>query len=289
MSPRGQDGAGIRPIGPAASDAERPSPAPPGCEDYGYGLGRPTGIRVLVYRGGPVEFPTARDDVVHQLYWSPDGVLSALHGADAQFVGPTEGLWVHRGVRHEVRAADRQTLYRVLLRELPPALGGLRAGVVAVPAEAGALIQALGRPGCAEPAARTARAAVMAALRPAQEPADGPCGGAGFARAIARELSRDPGSPTSLDQWAERLHVSTKTLQRDFRREFGTSYTRWRTTLRLRAARVMLQAQAQPVGVVAQRVGYASASAFIAAFGREYGHTPGGRGRRADASQTIPA
>ncbi|WP_255421053.1 helix-turn-helix domain-containing protein [Micromonospora sp. M71_S20] len=69
------------------------------------------------------------------------------------------------------------------------------------------------------------------------------------------------------------MHVSVKTLQRDFTREFGMSYSQWRTRLRLRASLALLETR--PVGEVAHRIGYASPSAFIAAFAREYGYTPG--------------
>ncbi|WP_262401825.1 helix-turn-helix domain-containing protein [Actinomadura sp. CNU-125] len=64
-----------------------------------------------------------------------------------------------------------------------------------------------------------------------------------------------------------------KTLQRDFVREFGMPYTQWRTKQRLLAARVLLCFT--PVTQVAPLVGYASPSAFITAYTKEYGHTPG--------------
>jgi AraC-like DNA-binding protein len=100
----------------------------------------------------------------------------------------------------------------------------------------------------------------------------------GFAATVARALLQDPADRTELREWAARLHVSLKTLQRDFVREYGTSYRRWRTELRLRVSRVLLETQ--PVAEVAHRVGYASPSAFIAAFAREYGYTPGRRSAR---------
>jgi AraC-like DNA-binding protein len=103
-------------------------------------------------------------------------------------------------------------------------------------------------------------------------------GGAGLATIVARALLQDPADRTELREWAARLHVSLKTLQRDFLREYGTSYRRLRTELRLRASRVLLETQ--PVREVARRVGYASPSAFIAAFAREYGYTPGRRSPR---------
>ncbi|MFD0472460.1 hypothetical protein ACFQ0B_32325 [Nonomuraea thailandensis] len=90
------------------------------CEEYGYGLGRVEGILVLKYRSAAVlEFGESRQDFLHQLYWSPDGMLSTRYGARTQFVGHREAFWAHRAVTHEVRAADRQTVYRICLRETP--------------------------------------------------------------------------------------------------------------------------------------------------------------------------
>ena len=64
-----------------------------------------------------------------------------------------------------------------------------------------------------------------------------------------------------------------KTIQRDFEREFGMSWSRWRTRTRLRAAWALLELH--PVNQVAHLVGYAGPSAFVAAFAKEFGHTPG--------------
>ena len=245
------------------------------CEEYGYGLGQASGIMVVKYRAAAaLEFGQRRQDFLHQLYWSPDGVLSTRHGAQTQFVGPREAFWVQRAVSHEVRGGDWQTVYRLCLREVPPALDGLRAGAVSLDDEAGRLVQAIARPGCAEREALTARERIMSGLA-ASTPAYliHHATGAGYAMTVARAMSHDPGADIGLADWAERLHVSVKTLQRDFAREFGIPYSRWRTRLRLQAARALLETQ--PVGEVARRVGYASPSAFVAAFGKEYGHTPG--------------
>ena len=52
------------------------------------------------------------------------------------------------------------------------------------------------------------------------------------------------------------------------------SFPQWRTQLRLYHA-LRLLAEGQPVTVVAQRCGFATASAFIDVFRRSLGHTPG--------------
>jgi AraC-like DNA-binding protein len=56
--------------------------------------------------------------------------------------------------------------------------------------------------------------------------------------------------------------------------ETGLSFDRWRTATRVSAALPLL-ADGQPVGQVAHLVGYATASAFLAAFRRTVGTTPG--------------
>lgn len=122
---------------------------------------------------------------------------------------------------------------------MPPTLEGLRAGTVTIDGGAAHLIETIARRGCDEAAALTAR------------------------RRILTGLGAPPADPTRLGEWAGRLRVSVKTLQRDFLREFGMPYTQWRTRLRLRAARVLLDSH--PVTKVAHQVGYASPSAFITA------------------------
>ncbi|WP_020388432.1 helix-turn-helix transcriptional regulator [Kribbella catacumbae] len=248
---------------------------PESCREFGYGLGTPGGILVLrCVSAGRLEFGESRQDFLHQLYWSPDGPLSARHGSATSFAGSSEAVWVQRAVTHAVHAPDRQLVFRVCLREVPAALTGLRFGAVAISPEAGQLVAEIATPGYAEADALAARARIMAGLGASVRDFTGlHTDGPGFALRVARELAQDPGNPTQLDEWAARFHISPKTLQRDFHREFGRSFTAWRTHLRLRAAQVLLDTH--PVSEVAHRVGYSSPSAFIAAFTRTYGHTPG--------------
>ncbi|WP_234348093.1 helix-turn-helix transcriptional regulator [Streptomyces specialis] len=253
-----------------------PRTDPVRCEEFAYGLGRPDGILVLRYRAADVlEFGDRRQDFLHQLYFSPDGALTVPHGSRVWFTAPGEAFWAERAVEHEVRAGDGGTVYRVCLRQVPRALEGLRAGPVSVAPEAARLLTTvIARAGCPEREALAARERFMAGLAASSDAyVTHHATGAGLALAVARELARDPADPTELREWAGRLHVSVRTLQRDFVREFGVPFSRWRTALRLRAARALLPDR--PVTQVAHLVGYASPSAFVAAFTRQYGHTPG--------------
>lgn len=262
------------------------------CEEFAYGLGRPDGILVLRYSAaGVLEFGGLRQDFLHQLYFSPDGVLSFRLGSRMGFTGPGEAFWAERTLTHEVRAGDRGTVYRVCLREMPGGLTGLRVGVVSVDPEAARLLTGvIARADCSDQEALAARRRFLgglAASPAAEEHTAGHAKGTGAALAVARELARNPADPTELREWALRLHLSVKSLQRDFVREYGVSFTRQRTVLRLRTARILLGDQS--VTRVARLVGYASASAFVAAFTKEYGYTPGRHADRVAGRQAVSA
>jgi AraC-like DNA-binding protein len=62
-------------------------------------------------------------------------------------------------------------------------------------------------------------------------------------------------------------------MTRLFVHDTGMSFDRWRIHVRLRAALPLL-AEGQPVSRVARLVGYATPSAFLAAFRRTVGTSP---------------
>jgi AraC-like DNA-binding protein len=82
------------------------------------------------------------------------------------------------------------------------------------------------------------------------------------------------GAPLSLDVAALEAGASKRTLERLFRAETAMTLGRWRQRLRLIEA-LRLLAAGQAVTRVALDIGYDSPSAFITAFRRELGTTPG--------------
>lgn len=90
---------------------------------------------------------------------------------------------------------------------------------------------------------------------------------------IARAIMTDPADDRSIENWAWKTSTSARTLARTFRAETGMTFTEWRTAARMSAA-VQLLGAGNPVGVVARRVGYATISAFSAAFHRVMGRPP---------------
>lgn len=91
---------------------------------------------------------------------------------------------------------------------------------------------------------------------------------------LCEKLIADPGNAGTLERLAEDAGASARTLARLFAAETGMSFTRWRQRVRFTNAMEAL-VRGQPVGVVARDNGYASASAFTAAFRKALGVTPG--------------
>lgn len=92
--------------------------------------------------------------------------------------------------------------------------------------------------------------------------------------ALCTALLNEPDSPETIREWCTRLGMSERTLARLFQRQTGESFGRWRQRIRLHHARAQLEA-GESVTAVALNCGYASVSAFIAAFKKLFGRTPG--------------
>jgi AraC-like DNA-binding protein len=90
---------------------------------------------------------------------------------------------------------------------------------------------------------------------------------------IAAQLRADPCGDADLETLSRRAHASPRTVQRLFRRDTGMRFVEWRQRLRLIHAVAALTAGASVTGAGAE-AGYASTSAFIAAFRQLIGTTP---------------
>lgn len=82
-----------------------------------------------------------------------------------------------------------------------------------------------------------------------------------------------PGDSSTLAQWAQRVHCTERTLARRFQNELGMSFAQWRGRVRLLQALAWLK-EDWPVQEIAARLGYGTASAFIAMFGKQLGCSP---------------
>lgn len=109
---------------------------------------------------------------------------------------------------------------------------------------------------------------------------------------VAHAVLDQPDDNRALEDWATRAGLSSRSLSRLFRAETALSFAQWRQQARLSRALERL-AEGEPVAVVAEHLGYASVSAFIAMFRRAFGHSPARyfehAGRLIHGAQANPA
>jgi AraC-like DNA-binding protein len=207
----------------------------------------------------------------HQLAWAASGVLTVIT-ADATWVlPPTRALWIPAGLPHETGAAGRATMRSLYIK--PGDFGWTEPTPVAATPLLAELIGYLATG--LDPGQRAnAEALLKDLLTPMPVTTIEvrmPSGD--LARQVATALRSNPADKRTLREWGREVGASERTLAREFAAGSGVPFGRWRTLLRVQAALPMLAA-ADPVSRVANRVGYDTPSAFVAAFRRETGLTP---------------
>lgn len=86
-------------------------------------------------------------------------------------------------------------------------------------------------------------------------------------------ITNDLASKHTIDFYADKLSVSTRTLSRLFLKEVGMSFGDWKMRLKLLES-VKLLAEKKSVKEVAILLGYEDTSSFIVAFKKYFGKTP---------------
>jgi AraC-like DNA-binding protein len=90
---------------------------------------------------------------------------------------------------------------------------------------------------------------------------------------LANTLLDRPDDTAGIDEWAQRLSMSSRTLMRRFRQETGVTLGQWRQQARLLRALELL-CRGGSVTEAGLSVGYESTSAFIGSFRAAFGVTP---------------
>ncbi|MCC2030915.1 helix-turn-helix domain-containing protein [Microbacterium allomyrinae] len=222
-----------------------------------------------------VEWDRHAHEDMHELLWGTRGTLT-VETDDGWFAVPSAlGIWIPAGVMHRVVAAPRTT-FRCTYFD--PALGspGDKTTAVAMPELNQALLTRLADESrLPVNARRHAEQLVTWLLQPVMlTTVDLPLPSDDRTRRVAEMLLDDPADARSLDEWGREVGASARNLSRLFVAETGLSFAEWRTRARIRRAIEWLAADHSVVSVSA-RVGYATPSAFVQAFRREIGHTPG--------------
>ncbi|WP_344238284.1 helix-turn-helix transcriptional regulator [Actinocorallia libanotica] len=210
----------------------------------------------------------------HQIAWTRRGVLSVGVEEVYWVLPPTRALWLPAGVTHTTGATREAVLCSLYLAPEHCPVDWSEPTAVGVDGMLAELIGYLARTDLTDDARARAEAVVPDLLRPLPtRPITVPQPTDERVRVVAAALLADPADPRCLEEHARAAGVSRRTMTRLFVRDTGMSFDQWRTQVRLRASLPLL-AEGQPVSRVAHSVGYATASAFLAAFRRTVGTTP---------------
>jgi AraC-like DNA-binding protein len=213
-----------------------------------------------------------------QLTYAASGVMHVHTDFASWLVPPHRAVWVPAGVRHTEEhhaPVSVRTLYFAprLAKELPR-----ECCMVNIPALLRELILRISRIGVLDrtrpPEAHLISVLLDEMVSVSDVPLQLPMPRDPRARRFAALLQSNPDEEASVAALADRVGASRRTIERAFLTETKMTVGEWRRRLRLLHG-VRLLATGESVTNAALDAGYASTSAFIAAFRRTFGTTPG--------------
>jgi len=213
----------------------------------------------------------------HQLVYAVRGVMVVQTHAGQWVVPPTRAIWMPAGTLHWIRCVGAVQMRSLWLkpgvaRALPSSLQVV--GISPLLRELINAAAAIDGPYPASSREGRVMRLILDELRTLPvlplhlpQPADRRL------RAICEHLDRRPDDGATLEDWAEKLRITAKTIQRLFAKETGMTFGQWRQQSRLLRALERLATGAKVVDV-AMQLGYESPSAFTTMFKRQLGRTP---------------
>jgi AraC-like DNA-binding protein len=209
----------------------------------------------------------------NQIVYAGRGVLSVTTEAGSWIAPANRAIWVPAGTIHQHRAYGETALHTIGLSDNPLGLDAPSALVVS-PLLRELILVYTSLEGEAGERARL-RAVLLDQLRRSpQRPTYLPTPRDPRLAAVCNVLQDDPADNRTLAELGREIGASERTLSRLCKADLGMTFPQWRTELRLHLA-LRLLAEGDSVTRVAHRCGWASTSAFIDAFRRAFGHTPG--------------
>jgi AraC-like DNA-binding protein len=244
-------------------------------------LERADGPPLIAYRatgGLPVEETDWHSHVRGQLFYVESGLFIARTARGAWMLPPQRAGWMPPGLLHTIEIRGPSSGWGVFIA--PCAADGLpeQACVVGVNDLLRSLVRrASSWDSNAEPDVEQRRILDVLLDEIRRAPVEAlhvPIPDDRRLRRVAVALMAQPDDTRSVDDWAAFAGMSTRTLTRLFRQETACSFAQWRQHARLACALERL-ARGEAVNQVADALGYATPSAFVAMFRRAFGQSPG--------------
>jgi AraC-like DNA-binding protein len=211
-----------------------------------------------------------------QLACTLRGAVRLRAGQTTWIVPPTRAVWIPPRVDHEVYLIGEVALRTIYVHASAAPRGLTTCDVIDVSPLMQELIEALAT---TERRTRTLRYDLLTRLL-LEEMRAAPTLSLDLKlptdrrlRALCEALLEQPGASLGLEEWASGAGASPRTLARLFQQELGMTFGQWRQRVRLAHAAALVSS-GQPLSVIAESLGYESASAFSAMFKRVLGRSP---------------
>jgi AraC-like DNA-binding protein/quercetin dioxygenase-like cupin family protein len=208
-----------------------------------------------------------------QLLYAVSGVMRLITDSGAWVIPPTRAVWIPPMVEHEIYMSG-EVLMRSLFIAAEHCPSGLNnCCVLAVTPLLRELIVRATQSAehAANPLIQQLMLEEVAALE--NLPLHIPMPRDRRLQNICTALLKTPDHGNTLEDWAQAVGASSRTLTRLFNQELGLSFNAWRQQVRLMEALPRLLA-GESVQRVANDLGYGSARAFSAMFSRLLGESP---------------
>lgn len=208
-----------------------------------------------------------------QLLYAVSGVMRVVTAQGAWVIPPTRAVWIPPEVGHEIfMSGDVQMRSLFIAPELSPTSLQHCCVLAVTPLLRELILRAVqGPPHAGNPLIQQLMLEELAGLE--NLPLHIPMPSDRRLQNICLALLREPDHPNTLEDWAQQVGASSRTLARLFQQQLQMNFNAWRQQLRLMEALPRLLA-GDSVQAVARDLGYGSARAFSAMFRRLLGDNP---------------
>jgi len=208
-----------------------------------------------------------------QLLYAVSGVMRVVTAQGAWVIPPTRAVWIPPQIGHEIfMSGDVQMRSLFIAPELSPASLQHCCVLAVTPLLRELILRAVqGPPHADNPLIQQLMLEELAGLE--NLPLHIPMPSDRRLQNICLALLREPDHPNTLEDWAQQVGASSRTLARLFQQQLKMNFNAWRQQLRLMEALPRLLA-GDSVQSVARDLGYGSARAFSAMFRRLLGDNP---------------
>lgn len=238
--------------------------------------------RPIASVGFETTLSTTKETEVHshrkaQLLLTLSGIVTCEVDNSAWIVPPDCAVWIPGGSSHSLKASGKLKIYGVFVDpEVTAAMPSKCCTIRVSPLLRELLLHTASFPALydmAGPEGRLVEVLLDQLMAAPHENLHFPVPHDARLRKIAAAMQAAPAEHLTVAEWGHRVGASERTLARILRAEAGMSFGRWRQQLHVLRALQHL-AEGAAVQVVAQELGYESASAFITMFRKAMGKSP---------------